>query len=104
MPELLLTLLALGLGAWWHYTARAREAASALVASACREADVQWLDGTVVLRRVELARNAYGERCLRRTYVFDYSDDGHSRRQGFVTLRGLDSDGVGFGPTLVRSP
>lgn len=103
MIELLFLALALGGIAWWQLSARARETAARHVAAACQESGVQWLDGTVILRRVELARDAHGERCLRRTYVFEYCDDGVSRRQGFLALRGTECEGVGFGPTLVRS-
>ena len=98
-----LVLLAVGIAAllWWQSAVRAREQAAACVESACRDAGVQWLDGTVMFRRLQLSRDASGERCLRRTYVFDYCDDGVSRRQGFVTLRGRELELVGFGPTAV---
>jgi hypothetical protein len=48
------------------------------------------------------ARDATGRLALRRTYVFDYTEDGASRRQGFVILRGHDVEIVGLGPTLVH--
>lgn len=98
-----LVVLVCGIGAvlWWQSAVRARERAASCVESACREAGVQWLDGTVIFRRLELARDRSGARCLRRTYVFDYCDDGVSRRQGFVALRGRDLELVGFGPTAV---
>ena len=104
MTGILYSLLAVAIGgAWWVHAARARERAGAYVASACRDAGVQWLDGAVVLQRVELGRNAYGERCLCRTYVFEYCEDGASRRQGFLRLRGAELDWIGFGPVAVRS-
>ncbi len=103
MTQILYSLLAVGVGgAWWVQSARAREWACGRVADACREADVQWLDGAVVLKRIELGRNAHGERCLCRTYVFEYSEDGASRRQGFLRLRGAELDWIGFGPVAVR--
>jgi hypothetical protein len=34
----------------------------------------------------------------RRTYVFDYTEDGFSRKRGFVVLTGDTVDTVGLGP------
>jgi len=34
--------------------------------------------------------------------VFDYSEDGESRRHGFVRLAGREVELVGLGPTLVQ--
>ena len=102
MTESLVALcLGLGVLVWWQAATRAREQAAAHVDTACREAGVQWLDGTVVLRRLEIARDRDGSRHLRRTYVFEYCDDGVSRRQGFIALRGAELEWVGFGPTAV---
>jgi hypothetical protein len=33
---------------------------------------------------------------LRRTYVFDYTRDGHTRQQGFVVLTGHVVDSIGL--------
>ncbi len=100
MTEFLVALVAgLAVIVWWQASTRAREHAATYVEQACREAGVQWLDSTVVFRRLELARNRDGSRHLRRTYVFEYCDDGVSRRQGFIALRGAELEWVGFGPT-----
>ena len=96
---LVVLVVALAGIAWWQASTSAREHAATYVEQACREAGVQWLDGTVVFRRLELARDRDGSRHLRRTYVFEYCDDGVSRRQGFIALRGADLEWVGFGPT-----
>jgi hypothetical protein len=37
-----------------------------------------------------------------RTYVFDYTENGVNRRQGFVVLRGLSLEAVGLAPTVVH--
>lgn len=105
MTGLLLGALAILAGlVWWQSATRARESAARCVARACAETGVQWLDGSVVFQRFELARDRDGSRHLRRTYVFDYCDDGVSRRQGFVALRGTDLEWIGFGPTGVAAP
>ena len=98
---LVATLAFLCVIGWWQTSTRAREQAAVYVESACREAGVQWLDATVVFRRYELVRDRDGSRHLRRTYVFEYCDDGVSRHQGFIAMRGLHLEWVGFGPTAV---
>jgi hypothetical protein len=80
----------------------ARVHANGAARDACEQAGVQMLDGTVAFRRLRPARDAAGRLALRRTYVFDYTEDGASRRQGFVILRGHDVEIVGLGPTLVH--
>jgi ApbE superfamily uncharacterized protein (UPF0280 family) len=104
-----LDLLILGLAVafvvlWWRSSIEARDRANAAAVSACQEAGAQLLDGTVAFQRLRPGRDDEGRFALRRTYVFDYSDDGQSRRQGFVVLRGREVEIVGLGPTLVRTP
>lgn len=92
-------IVALVLAAWaFHASLAARELANRLATDTCRQADVQLLDGTVSLLRMGLARAAGGGWTLRRTYVFDYSDDGFNRRRGFVVMSGLRLDSVGLEP------
>ena len=97
-----LGILALVLLGWaWYANLRARELANRIAADTCERAGVQLLDGTVSVLRVAPARGADGTLALRRTYVFDYSEDGATRRRGFVVLTGLDLDSVGLGPRAV---
>ena len=86
----------------WRTNVEARSVANDAAHRACNEGRLQLLDGTVAFRRAKLARATDGRLTLLRTYVFDYSDDGASRRQGFVILRGRDVEIVGLGPTLVH--
>jgi hypothetical protein len=96
-------LLAGGLVAlWWRESIESRALANAAAFRACAEAEVQLLDGTAAFRSLRVARAAGGGLRLRRTYVFDYSEDGATRRQGFVVLAGRDVELVGLGPTLVN--
>lgn len=87
---------------WWQTSLAARDRANAAAREACERAGAQLLDGTVAFQRVRPARDDEGRFALRRTYVFDYSDDGHSRRQGFVVMRGTELEVVGLGPVLVH--
>jgi hypothetical protein len=97
-----LGVVALILVAWaWHASLAAREFANRIAAETCTEAGVQLLDGTVAMLKLALARAADGRLVVRRTYVFDYSEDGYGRRRGFVVLTGLSLDSVGLGPRTV---
>jgi hypothetical protein len=94
-----LLLIAALLAAWaWHATLRARELANRVALDTCRKLNVQFLDGTVAFTRLRPVRDASGRLTLRRSYVFDYTEDGMTRRQGFVILRGLDLEAVGLAP------
>ena len=96
------TLLGGALLFWWQASLAARDRANAAARRACSDAGAQLLDGTVAFQRLSAARSRDSRFALRRTYVFDYSDDGHSRRQGFVVLRGVEVEVVGLGPVLVQ--
>jgi hypothetical protein len=97
-----LGVLSLILVAWaWHASLAAREFANKVASETCTRAGVQLLDGTVSMLKFAFARAADGRLALRRTYVFDYSEDGYERRRGFVVLTGLALDSVGLGPRAV---
>jgi hypothetical protein len=102
-----MTAFFLGLGGvllvlWWQLSVEARDRANVAAHEACERAGAQLLDGTVSFKSVRLVRDERGRPTLRRTYVFDYSDDGATRRHGFVMLRGHEIELVGLGPTLVH--
>jgi hypothetical protein len=69
---------------------RAREAANAAIRRVCAQEGLLLLDDTVALASMWPARNADGRLMLRRVFGFDYSDTGHNRRTGSVTLLGSD--------------
>ena len=87
---------------FWHRNLGCRELANRVATDTCGRSQVQLLDGTVAFARFAVERNAHGKWALLRTYVFDYTDNGVDRRQGFVVLRGLDVEAVGLAPTVVH--
>jgi hypothetical protein len=94
---LLALLILLIATAWyWHDSLGAREFANEVAFETCRNAGASLLDGTVAFRRLQAVRVAGGSLQLRRTYVFDYTRDGHTRQQGFVILTGRRLDSVGL--------
>jgi Protein of unknown function (DUF3301) len=104
MEQALWFALAMGAVALlWQANAEAKTIANEAAYEACAEAGVQLLDGTVVFRSWRFARGRDDRLGFRRHYVFDFSDDGVSRRQGFVTLRGREVELIGLGPTIVRT-
>ena len=87
---------------WWHTSLEARDRANHAAIEACEAGGVQLLDGTVAFKSLRIGRDGRGALALKRTYLFDYSEDGASRRHGFVLLSGREVELVGLGPTLVH--
>jgi len=100
--ELLLAVCLLAaLAGFWHSSLAARELANRTAMDTCASAHVQMLDGTVSINRLSLVRDSRAPVAWRRSYVFDYTEDGFSRRRGFVVLTGDRVDTVGLGPRPV---
>jgi len=102
MLTALIALACIGvIGLLWHSALEAREFANEIATDTCREAGVQLLDGTVFFQSARIARDASGWPSLRRTYIFEYTEDGDRRRRGFVVLLGRQIETVGLGPRAV---
>jgi hypothetical protein len=85
----------------WHSNLEAREFANEIAADTCQQAGVQLLEDTVFFQSLKVVRDR-GQLALRRTYIFEYSDDGERRRRGFVVLLGREIETVGLGPRAVH--
>jgi hypothetical protein len=93
----LLLLVLLGLIVWfWQDTLRARELALRAAGEACRNQQLQLLDGTVTLHRLALQRSKQGRVTLQRTFQFNYSVEGNDRRTGFIITLGNLVEQVGL--------
>jgi hypothetical protein len=80
-------LLLLAGGAWLLWDGlKAREAANAAIRAACNAQRHLFLDDTVALESMWPQRGAEGRVMLRRVYGFEYSDTGHNRRKGRVSM------------------
>jgi len=85
----LLGLLLLAAGGWLFWSnLRAREAANAAIRAACQAEGMLFLDDTVGLESIRPVRDADGRVQIRWVYAFEYSDTGHDRRKGRVSLTG----------------
>ena len=89
--------LILGIGGWYRIM-EARERANFEVATTCRKAGLQLLDGTVSFGGLRITRDHQRHLVLERTYNFDYSSDGFARKQGFVILRRGHVHSIGLAP------
>ena len=97
MNESLLLLLALG--AWfWFDSLHVLEVARVAAKRACRDANVQLLDDTVSRSALALTRNEAGRVAFRRTYRFEFSETGDSRRAGHLIMRGAMIESVTMEP------
>lgn len=90
MPLFELTaLLIIGGLVWlWLDSLSAREIGMEASRAACTADGVQLLDDSVAIRSAWFARDDNGQMRIKRTYGFEYSNDGTNRRQGSVTLIG----------------
>jgi len=89
-------LLALLSATWfWYDTMRIRQLANTVAQQGCRQAEVQFLDGTVSFAKLGVVNTAKGLR-FRRVFVFDYSENGENRMQGFVVFAGNNLINLGL--------
>lgn len=95
----LLVLAVILLGGWfWVDSMRAREAALEAGRRACEAENVQFLDWTVAMTSIRIARAADGRIRLRRIYQFEFSDTGNNRLKGSITLLGTQLLSVHLAP------
>jgi hypothetical protein len=82
-------LLIIAVACWfWSDSLAARERVLRAARLTCAQVQVQLLDQTVALARLELGRDQHGRRHLRRLYAFEFSTDGAQRFHGQAALLG----------------
>jgi hypothetical protein len=92
-------------GVWlWLDSIGAREAGVKAASRTCAEEGLLFLDDTVAIRSLRLARDDEGRLRLRRVYAFEYSDNGDNRRSGSVTLLGRTVEFLHVRPQLYVVP
>ena len=95
--SLLLALIAFALLAvFWQDALGTRERANDAARETCISTGAALLDGTVVFRSLRVVRGMGGRLAFERTYVFDYTLDGQTRRQGFIVMFGRRVDSIGL--------
>ena len=93
---LLLCIAFSGFVLFWHDALGARERANDAARETCVATGGVLLDGTVAFRSIKLVRAAGGRLAFERTYLFDYTLDGNTRRQGFVVMFGQRVETIGL--------
>ncbi|MEJ2044584.1 MAG: DUF3301 domain-containing protein [Reinekea sp.] len=78
---------------WWHgQGVKARAVAHARLY--CEQHDLQWLDESMVIRRLWPVRSRSGSLVLQRTYFFEFSSTGEYRYRGAVIMEGYNLKSV----------
>ena len=100
MPEILAFLL-VACGGWFLWDSlKVRELANAAMRAACKQHGLLFLDDTVALQSVWPVRGSNGHLTLRRVYEFEYSDTGHNRRKGSITMTGNAIEALSVAPPV----
>jgi len=98
---ILLIVLA-AFGWFWIDSLHALEVARNAGRHVCQNANLQFLDVTVARVSLEIVRDKSGQRTLRRTYRFEFSETGNTRLEGHLTLIGNLLDSVTMEPYQIR--
>ena len=96
--ELVIAGVLVLIAGFWANSMAARERANEAAREICARNGFSLLDETVALATRQLIRNASGHLTLRRTYTFDYCEDGYSRASGFIILLGRQVSAIGLAP------
>lgn len=96
--SLLALLVIIALGWFWMHSIRILEIAREAGRRACAKEELQFLDDTVASTSLALDRDASGRRILRRTYRFEFTETGNSRREGEVIMLGERVESVTLEP------
>ena len=86
MAPLALLLIIVFLVWFWQASLRCRDIAIQTARQTCKQKGVQILDGTASLQSVRPYYTRAGGPGLKRTYTFDYSDDGIVRHSGCIIM------------------
>jgi len=75
--------------AWlWLDSLKVREAAVRAAKEVCAAESLLFLDDTVAIAALKLARDDEGRLRIQRAYEFEYSDTGDNRRKGSLVMLG----------------
>lgn len=86
----------------WADSLRARERAVRAGREACKRYELQFLDDTVSFARLRLARDDEGRVKLSRTYTFEFTETGNTRRHGAIVMLGQDLRDIQLEPYTIQ--
>ena len=73
---------------YWFDGIRAKENATIHAKAACKKVLIEFLDDTVLIKKIRLRRNTHGQLAIYREYEFEFSSTGEFRYKGLVRLLG----------------
>ena len=73
---------------YWLASISAKENATEHAKKSCKKVQVEFLDDTVLIKKVRLRRNTQGRLSIYREYEFEFSSTGEFRYKGQVRLLG----------------
>ncbi len=82
---------------WWR-THEIKQIAYRLAKRHCSEMEVQFLDDSIVLRRIRLKRLTNGQISLLRVFHFEFATIGDARYQGEVIFNGFKLHSIELEP------
>ena len=100
MSGFLIIIFLAALAWFWLDSSRARELAVAICKEASERYGVQFLDESVVLKRIGLRWPNEGIR-IRRVFHFDFSRDGVERLSGNLALVGINLEYLDFDFSII---
>ena len=86
--ELLTVIFLIAGFLYWLDGIRAKEIATENARASCKKVLLEFLDDTVLLKKLRLRRNSLGRLMLYREYQFEFSSTGLHRYKGVVRLLG----------------
>lgn len=73
---------------YWLDSIRAKEVATEQAKISCKKVLLEFLDDTVLIKKVRLRRNTRGQLSIYREYEFEFSSTGEYRYKGQIRLLG----------------
>ena len=73
---------------YWLDSIRAKENATKYAKERCKKVQLEFLDDTVLMKKVRLRRNTQGQLSIYREYEFEFSSTGEFRYNGKIRLLG----------------
>ena len=102
MGETVAILLIVAAALLWADSLRARERAVRAGREACKRYELQFLDDTVSFARLRLGRDDEGRLKLARTYTFEFTETGNTRRHGAIVMLGQDLRDIQLEPYTIQ--
>jgi len=89
MESLAFLLLLLFLVWFWQASLASRDLAIRTARETCKHNSFQFLDGTASLKNIKPYYSQHGGAGLKRTYIFEYSEDGITRKSGCIVMHNM---------------